>query len=239
VIGVYFPELHDVAPPTRRQLDAMLELLSDEARSVASVLVVPNWEGRSPIDADPSFVRDVSSLGGCKVLHGFTHSLGARWSDRLFYGTSNESEFARLNRSDAAGRLEIGRRLFEAAFGAPPRWFCAPRWQASEGTCVALEALGIPGRMFRDACVTPDGRSSRVPAVWFDDGERALTRAGAALVRRARIGRLLRGARAIRVSLHPRDVSRGATRRAISDLFSTLHDAGWVPRPIEALPVQS
>jgi uncharacterized protein len=235
--GAYFPELHDVAPPTRRALDAMLELLPDVARPVACLLVVPNWGGQSPIDRDAAFARDVGALGGEIVMHGLTHTLGERWTDRLVFGTENESEFAALDADAARDRLHRAREIFAQAFGRAPRWFCAPRWQESPGTRSALDALGIGGRMARNSCVMPSGERSTVRAVWFDDGDRAVTRGAAAVLRRRRVARVLRGEGAMRVALHPRDVERASTREAVRGLFARLTDQGWTARPIDELPV--
>jgi predicted deacetylase len=232
----FFPELHDASPANRDALARMLDCLDDRARAVAAVLVVPDWGGMAPIDADPEFAATVRALAGPRVLHGLTHTIGRTLWDHVWYGTSDEGEFARLGRAEAHARLRDAVRRYAQALGEQPTWFCAPRWRASGGTLEALDALGIRGVMHRDRCTLPSGETVHVPALWFDDGRRPWTRAGASVLRARIRARLLAERRPFRLALHPRDVADVRVRREIASLLARLASDGWEPRSIDDLP---
>ena len=107
----FVPELHDVTPARVNALGSMLDFLDDASRASAAILVVPDWGGMAPIDADAEFAETVRALPGTKVLHGFTHTRGERIWDNIWYGTPNEGEFARLGRAEALSRLHAIARL--------------------------------------------------------------------------------------------------------------------------------
>ncbi|MBX3529213.1 MAG: DUF2334 domain-containing protein [Rhizobiaceae bacterium] len=226
---VYVPEIHDIHPGMRRELDAMIDVLPQAALPAAALLVVPDWMGRSPIAADRAFCAAVSTLPGEKVLHGFTHSLGPDFWNWLFYGHDNRSEFARLGRDEAAGRLATGLRAFLEAFGIAPRWFCAPRWQQSAAATEALKEAGIGAWMTTGALVSAGGRRAALPALNFDEGERKLRNAILHRLREGRIARLLSAGRPFRVALHPADVGDPVAWGQVKRLFARLAAEGWRP----------
>lgn len=229
---VYVPEIHDVHPGMRRELEAMIDVLPHAARPHAALLVVPDWMGRAPIAADRAFCAAVAALPGEKVLHGFTHSLGPDFWNWLFYGHDNRSEFARLGLAEAQRRVAAGLRAFSDAFGTVPRWFCAPRWQQSGAATQALAQAGIAAWMRGRGYETADGRLAALPALNFDEGERRLRNALLHRLREGRIARLLAAGRPFRVALHPADVGDPVAWRQVRGLFARLSAEGW--RPVSA-----
>jgi len=222
--GRYLVELHDVGAHDPDAAARMLACVPPEARPHAVLLVVPNWRGVAAWG--PEAMLPELARFGAPVVHGYTHSLGPSFASALWTGTEREDEFGRLSEREAYARLAVAVKQVAAASPTPPHWFCPPRWQASEGTRRAVRRARL-GLMERDTLHHPDGRCIVAPVLWFDDGARWLPNAIGALHRALRVRRLLPAVDAIRVALHPRDVSRLASRRAIDRLFDVLARDGW------------
>ncbi len=236
----YVPELHDIHPGSADAFDDMLGLLPIAARRVAAVLLVPRYEGAKPLDRDPRLVDRLTGIGGELVLHGHTHVAPDTPWNRLWYGTRNDAEYARLPTDAARHAIVEGARLVESATGLRPRWFCAPRWRYSSGTTRALHELRWPGWLLQNAIVTlqagPVGEPHLVsrpsPTIWFDDGERPWRRSAAAWLRGRRLAAILSGNRPFRLAIHPRDVMDQETRHDIRRLLDTLDATGWRPTTV-------
>jgi hypothetical protein len=233
----FLPEVHDLHPLMQDRIDALAALFPAAAEGRIAWSVVPDWQGRAPIAADPAFAARLARLSGTFVLHGFTHSLGPSLADWLLYGHDNRSEFRALDEAEAGRRLDAGLAAFAAAGLRRPTWFCAPRWQQSAATGPALAARGFAGWMTRRALVPAAGAPRPLPAVNFDEGERGWKVALAALPRRAAIRRLLAARRPFRFVLHPGDLDRPWLVAEIRALAAQLENDGWTPRGLsEAAP---
>lgn len=231
----YFVEIHDASPAAANVIDQLLAHLPSSVTAMASIFVVPNWGGRWPLADHPGFVDRIRAHPGTKVLHGNTHTLGARLWDRVYFGTENESEFGGLDERAAAIRLHGGQQAFAEAFGEQPRWFCAPRWQMSTGAQRALTTAGIPGLLTRDHIAWHGRVVANAPTVWFDDGARGAVRAVASKLRRRRVRMLYKAGTPLRVSVHPRDVADRSTAAEIAALIDSLGSAGWMVQPLAGL----
>ncbi|MEP7384051.1 MAG: DUF2334 domain-containing protein [Gemmatimonadota bacterium] len=228
----YVVELHDIGAHDPGAPERMLACVPAEARASAVLLVVPRWGGTAEWRAGSG--ARVVGPSGPPVLHGYTHSLGPSLVSALWTGTEREGEFARLSDAEASARLSAALRAVAAAFPAPIRWFCPPRWQASDGTRRAVHRAGL-GLMQRDSLEHPDGRRIVAPALWFDDGARWLPNALGAIQHTLRLRRLLPAVRAVRVALHPRDVDRLSSRRAIDRLFAQFERDAWEATSLDDL----
>ena len=226
--GFYVPEIHDVHPGMLPELEAMLGVMPAAAREVAALLVVPDWQGAAPIGAAPALLSRLAGLPGEKVLHGWTHSLGPDFLNWLLYGHDNRSEFARLDRRQAAERIGRGIEAF-ASLGVKPRWFCAPRWQQSEAARAALAGAGFQACMLNRSLETFSGVSVPIPALNFDEGDRKLRNRIMHALRRGRIASLFAAARPFRVALHPADVRDPVAWEQVTGLFARLEGEGWQP----------
>ncbi len=224
----YIPEVHDVHPGMEASLEGLLALLPPAARDRAALLVVPNWQGREPLERDGALVARLRAHRGEKVLHGWTHSLGPEFWNWLVYGHDNRSEFARLGGDQALDRLRKGRATLVETLGAAPRWFCAPRWQQAPAVAAALGRVGIAHHQTARGLML-DGEFVPCPALNFDEGERRLKAALAGLTRRPATARLLRTQTPFRLALHPADAVRPAIRAEIETLLRRLDDDGWRP----------
>ena len=229
----YLTEIHDVHPGMRPKLDTLLSALPESARSIALLLVVPDWCDGERLDRHSEFAELVGQHPGEKVLHGFSHSLGPSWFDRVWYGTENESEFARLSESEAKDRIRQGCEVFESCFGSPPRWFCAPRWRQSSGTSDALAARGFEGYMLTGAYRAFTAPAFSAPALWFDEGKREWKNSIARVTRRRRIAQILRDEKPFRLVLHPRDPEDPKTWRQVTELIAALEERGWKPMSLD------
>ena len=223
----YLPEIHDVHPGMQDRLDALIALFPADAAGRIAFSVVPNWQGRAPVDADPGFAARLRALPGVAVLHGWTHSLGPSLPDWLLYGHDNRSEFRRLSEAEAGARLDAGIAMLGGVLGAVPRWFCAPRWQQSAGASAALRARGFAGWMTVGALVPATGAPVPLPALNFDEGERRWKVALAALARGPRREALVAGGRPFRFVLHPGDLDHPPLVAEIRALSARLSAGGW------------
>jgi predicted deacetylase len=224
---VFVPEIHDVHPGMAPLLDRLMGLVPEAGRDRVAFLVVPNWQGRHPLDRDPAFAARLRALPGERVLHGWTHSLGPEFWNRLLYGHDNRSEFRALSRAEAEERLSKGLALWAAAWGERPRWFCAPRWQQGAPVEEALRRLGFEAWMRMERLVGRGGVAAEIPALNFDEGDRAWRNRAGILLRRGTIRRHLATGRPFRFVLHPDDLSRPAVVAQIEAVRRGLEDGGW------------
>ena len=230
---IYLPEIHDLYPGMKPGAPALADLFPQAARDRIAWSIVPNWQGRSVLTDHPDSAAEIGALPGTPVLHGWTHSLGPDVLNWVFYGHDNRSEFRSLSRAEAADRLDKATGTMERALGAAPEWFCAPRWQQAAPVEAELRARGFRGHLAMAGLKVYEGGMIPMPAVNFDEGERAWKRALAAPPRRALIRRILRAGRPFRFVLHPDDALRPSIRQEIRALSDRLDRAGWWPVTLE------
>lgn len=143
--------VHDIAPATWPESDALFDLLRDVGSPPATLLVVPDYHGRGRVEDDRAFVRTIDARiakGDEIALHGYRHvddgpaPHGAyEWWQRRHL-TASEGEFAALTECDAEMRLRAGLAMFERL-----RWnaagFVAPAWLLGAGARAALARIGL------------------------------------------------------------------------------------------------
>lgn len=206
--------LHDVAPATWPQCEALLDLLDGLGASPLTLLVVPDWHARGRIDADRGFVRAIErrrARGDEIALHGYYHRDDAPpprapwdWLRRRVL-TAGEGEFAALSVDLAEARLRRGRDLF-ARLDWPVEGFVAPAWLAGAGAHEAMRRVGLRWTSTHTALVDlDDERRIAAPCLtasprsrWRRAASGAWLRAGARLVARAPL---------LRIGLHPADAA--------------------------------
>jgi predicted deacetylase len=224
--------VHDIAPGTATQTARWLSAL--EARGIpATLLLVPGpWRGPSLVQ-DPSLAEDLleaQDRGHELALHGFyhlaTHGSGPLWRRGVAQVMApGAAEFATLSEGEARARINAG--LEELAdVGIEPVGFHPPGWLVSPGSVTALRRSGLryysthlgvhtfAGASGATADLRlaapvlshrPGGVGERLGVRMMTDGARRFARTGSA----------------IRIALHPDDLSRPglreATLRAIDD----------------------
>jgi predicted deacetylase len=206
--------VHDVAPATWLQCQALLRMVDALGAPPVTLLVVPHFHRGVHARESTAFVDALGARvarGDELALHGYYHADDAPppRTPREFIArrvlTRSEGEFAAIADAEANERLARGIALFEEQ-----RWplagFVPPAWQLNDATRRALDGTAhrfayvpvrtgiyrLPGWQLEptaNLCYSPDRR-------W----RRAMSR--------ALIGREWRRARArrlLRLSLHPLD----------------------------------
>ena len=229
----YVIEIHDVYPGVEGWLGQLETLLPELILGKACLLIVPNWRGEFSLDQYPEFVTYLTNLKGTKVMHGTNHTIGPDLWNRIWFGTENHAEYARLSVELAKERLLTGRHIFERAFGCCSNWFCAPRWQLSRGTVEALPQAGFKGYMSRKKYVLFGDRIYDIPTVSFDEGRRRLKSCIAGVLRRVAIQKLLNRQQFFRLCLHPSDLEKPTTWKQCQALIATLEQEDWQVLSVE------
>ena len=230
--------LHDAHPGSHAQIAEQVTFLADYGIKCSSILVVPEFHHRGPLERDGHFCDAVSAWqaqGHEIVLHGYFHDrresppekLSTVFWTRLY--TNQEAEFLDLPRESARQRLEKGRSLFESLGWRSPG-FVAPAWLMAEGIPNLLAEMGF-------AYTTRVGEIiPLLPGVNRVKSSQSLcysTRAGwrriaSALWNKTLYGRL-RETDLVRLSLHPRDLEFPLMRRQIDQILRASLKRGFQP----------
>jgi hypothetical protein len=184
--------------------------------------VVPDWHGRSPLDADPAFVdwlRVRAEEGAEIFLHGERHDeVGSPrgWRDAwsAWGKTAREGEFLTLDEGAAYERIARGVALL-TRLGLPPIGFVPPAWLARPECDRAVSAAGLRFSE-NDHSILLLERGARLPSpVVRWSGRTALRAHGSAVVAAAR-WTLQRGSPHVRIALHPGDLDHAVTARSLA-----------------------
>ena len=226
--------VHDVSPATWSECRELFAMLDDVGAAPLSLLVIPNYHHRAMASADRSFVKAMEARlarGDELVLHGYFHLDEAAaprtpraWFERRML-TRAEGEFAALDKTEAASRIERGVALFEQ-LGWPLAGFVPPAWLLGDGTRHALvrcrhrfDYVTVRGGMFH----LPQWTFERTANLCYSPDTALRRSASAALIRNE-----LRRARStplLRISLHPQDVRAPGVlehwRRLVADALAT------------------
>jgi len=206
--GVLVVSVHDVAPPTRARVERMLDMLRDTGVTRRSLLVIPNFQGRHPIDRDNGFcawLRACQAQGDEIVLHGWEHvgvgtprNADERFRNRWF--TQGEGEFLSLDYEQAFGRIARGCALMHRA-GLDPQGFVAPAWLVTRDGVRAARDLGF---QYTNSYLTvvdlAEGQRHLAPSVVFGPGH---LNQDVGIALQERVSRLLTRFHVVRVVLHP------------------------------------
>jgi predicted deacetylase len=166
--------IHDVAPATWLECEALLRMLERLGHPPVTLLVVPAYHWGDRVDRAPWFVRavDLWVAGGAEVaLHGYSHldetpapSSIPAWLQRRVL-TNGEGEFAALSAEEARSRLERGRMLLTGC-GWHVSGFVPPAWLAGEGAREAIRRSSLSYTSSHVALVRlPDGAPINAPCI--------------------------------------------------------------------------
>jgi predicted deacetylase len=222
-------EVHDVAPATWGECEAILRMLDVGGATRLTLLVVPRFHRGAPIGADAAFARALDARlarGDELVLHGYYHvdeappprTLRGFVARRLL--TRGEGEFAAIAEDAAADRLGRGVAAF-AARGWPLHGFVPPAWLLGPRARAALarsdhrfEYVALRGGIVR----LPQWRYARSATLCYSP-DRAWRRAMSRTLIRRELSRA-RDQACLRLSIHPQD----ARVPAVMDHWRTLVD---------------
>ena len=223
--------VHDVAPPHRDRVRRILDALAKVGVGRRSLLVIPNFQGRWPLDRHEQFVADLRQWqddGDEMVLHGYEHvSVGTPrgLSERLRHRwlTVNEGEFLSLGYRAARDRIERGLALVREA-RLDVRGFIAPAWLISDAALQATRDCGFEytNSYFRFLDLAR-GRSCLAPSLVFGPG-RLGEDLGMALQRPLSLVDVLPADR-------PRRAAPALHRRAAPVRADSRHDSPAADRP--------
>ncbi|MDB5933858.1 MAG: hypothetical protein JWQ01_1202 [Massilia sp.] len=219
--------IHDVAPDTW----ADCVRLQQAVRAVADIpltwLVVPRYHGRAP--PAPEMERALDALlaqGHELALHGYTHQdsgppragLRSRFLRTVY--TQSEGEFAAISEQEARHRLALGLVWF-AERGWKVAGFVPPAWLLGEGAWQALRAFPFEyTTTFSHFHLLRARRALLAPSLVYA----ARNASGRALSPRVAgtMAALMKPARLVRLSLHPRDAHYPALVRHAQHLVERL-----------------
>jgi uncharacterized protein len=206
--------VHDVAPATWPQCEALLAMIDALGAPPVTLLVVPHFHRGTATRDARAFLAALDARvtrGDELALHGYFHvddappprSLRGFVARRVL--TRSEAEFAAVDAAEARARISAGVALFDAQ-----RWplagFVPPAWQLNTATRESIDAMRgrfayVPVK--RGIYRLPGWRLERTANLCYspDRGwRRAMSRALIGWERRRRDG-----ARLMRLSLHPLD----------------------------------
>ena len=218
--------IHDVSPRFEGEIDALLDRLRPHVGSKMALLVVPNHWGEAPIvPASPfaSRLRRWADEGLEIFLHGYFHRDDSRHgsaADRLRAQvmTAREGEFLGLSEDTAAKRIRAGRELIEDVIGRAITGFVAPAWLYGRGALEALRdcEIQIAEDHWRVWSPLTGAQLARGPVITW--ASRTPMRVASSLAA-ARVLRRL-PLQAMRIGVHPGDVSKPVLLRSIDRTFT-------------------
>ena len=234
--------IHDVSPLTCKLIFAMVGDIAAAGVDHTALLVIPNHHSKAPIRENAAFcdwLRRSAQMHEV-VLHGYFHSRPQRaggWWDTFVTEsyTAGEGEFYDLSESEAALRLERGKRQL-AELGIEARGFIAPAWLLGREAERAVRGVGFEYtttlRTFKDLVTGRETTSQSL--VW---SVRSAWRRSVSLCWNRVLARSLRHAPLLRIGLHPVDWQHDAVRRQALHLVRSALAAreaityeGWLAR---------
>jgi predicted deacetylase len=212
--------IHDVTPALMPRVE-LLWALCEKRGVIPGLLVVPDWHGETAMERDPKFaewLRARAAQGAEIFLHGERHDeVGSprSFGDEIkaFGKTNKEGEFLTLDYQAAADRIGRGVARLRA-MGLEPVGFVPPAWLAKPDTHRAVRDAGL--RVSEDdgaVYVHAPERTISSPVLRWS-GRGAFRAYGSVLFERLRWWSQ-RGARVMRIALHPGDLAHPATAASI------------------------
>ena len=222
--------VHDVSPAHANALRQIHSALVQLGVVRYSMLVVPDYHGKWPLEEYPEFcewLKELARNGVEIVLHGYRHeggSAGLRLMDRIRSAlfTRNEGEFLDLDERSAGKLLKTGREVLKKVLGIEVQGFVAPAWLYSRGTIAALKKAGFTFTENRMRIWDPEtGRTIlRMPVVNYAGGG-SLKRSLAAFWVRVS-GIVLEGSETVRFAIHPGDFEADAVKKGVRKQLEIL-----------------
>ena len=221
--------IHDVAPATWPQCQALFDLLRRLGAPPATLLIVPDYHRRGSVERDLGFIRAIDrrlASGDEIALHGYHHlddgpapHSPIEWLMRRVL-TASEGEFSALTEHEAALRIDAGLRLFERL-----QWnvagFVAPAWLLGEGARAALAHTRLRYTSTHAHMeMLADGRRIAAPAISASTRSAWRRWTSRQWLRIARVA--LRDEPLVRVALHPSDVGDARLLDAWRTLLAAL-----------------
>lgn len=208
--GTLCVSIHDVAPATWRECEALLLAVRAVADIPLTWLVIPQYHGDSARSQQlENTLEQLLAHGHELALHGYTHSddaparAGPMESLVRTVYTQREGEFSALPEQEAQRRIALGLAWFRER-GWPVSGFVPPAWLMGNDAWKALDAFPfLYTTTFTHFHLLEQKRELFAPSLVYtarNKGGRALSPLAVSTV-----AYLLRDAPLVRFSLHPRD----------------------------------
>ncbi len=221
--------IHDISPAREGQVRSLLQLCEECGVSRGTLLVVPNWYGRYPLQPQQPLVQWLQSLNrnGWEIaLHGYEHRMPepARLTFRqrliAHHYTDHEGEFYLLRGTDASARIAKGLQIMQIC-GLEPVGFVAPAWLMNQETLPALEQFSFTFATSLGHLFDLQRRLLYwLPAKTYSSRSPGRVLASAAYCNLSRP--LWRRLPLIRLALHPSDLRSPLITRTLSSLLRQL-----------------
>lgn len=228
--------IHDVGPRSEGAVDQLSELfLRHIGAPRYAMLVVPDHWGSAPLVPGSAFatrLRGWADSGIEMFLHGWFHrdttehgSAGARFKAK--HMTAGEGEFLGLDYATARDRMERGRALVEDIIGRPVTGFIAPAWLYGDGARAAMRDCGFALAEDHLRVWAPQQQDrvlAKGPVITW--ASRSKSRIASSLAVAALARALLPRRPAMRLGVHPGDVTVPALLRSIDRTLGALSKGG-------------
>jgi predicted deacetylase len=195
----------------------VLAAVREVAEIPLTLLVVPAYHGACSAQPDFEHAMNVQRVAGHELaLHGYFHvdpgvpTDMTDWLRRRVY-TAGEGEFCALSETEAAERLTLGRRWFDAN-GWPLAGFVAPAWLLGPGAKRALRErrdLAYTSTLTQ-LIVLPEAYA--IPAPCLTYSVRQAWRRPTSIAWNTLLARVTERAPVLRLGLHPRDAESKSVR---------------------------
>lgn len=140
-------ELHDVTPYFRREFFQTIDFLDKLKISKFSLLVIPDYWNRYPLEEHLYFVNFLKDLQEEILLHGYNH-LGPKKISQVFW-TDGEGEFSNLTYEETFERVNHAIRVFQQ-LGISTKIFVPPAWLGNPYLEDVLLKFDFVGVAYRD-----------------------------------------------------------------------------------------
>jgi predicted deacetylase len=220
--------LHDVSPLTLASCEEAIGLLGEVgvAPAALTILVIPDHEGKSPVDRDLPTIRFLRTLadGGARlVMHGLTHRMtGRAWTPagifRAHLFARSQGELHNCDAAETSRRLDEGMTILRrAGLEEATRAFVPPAWLLSPAARAVVSERGFDFYEVFGGIVHGGDRYARRVIGWGSLGaiEAATTALYADL-------QSVRAGVDTRLAIHPADMRRPGQRRAIRRTLARL-----------------
>jgi predicted deacetylase len=220
--------IHDVSPLTLAASQRAVGLMASEGVPIEALtlLVIPRHENRAPLDRDEparNWLRQLADSGACLAMHGLTHRMEGRVCNPLRWLVSRgfargQGEFFVSDRHDFAQRLQAARAIFRSAgLEEALPGFVPPAWLLSSAASVEVKQSGFEFHERFSGIVCRDVVRAR-RLIGFGSLSSIEAVATSALGR----WQSLRTPEDTRLAIHPADMARPSTVRAIRAVLGNL-----------------
>ena len=222
--------IHDVSPAWAAEVEEALELCNAVGARPA-LLVVPNFHGNAPLDADPTYaerLRQLQALGHEVYLHGWLHQSAPqytssspggrlRWLFAQRVVSGGEAEMSDVSEAEGRARVESGEQVLHAA-GLDVDGFVAPAWSMPPWLMPLLAARGYRFTEDHLHVYDPSRGRSRLSVVlnWASRSTPRLL----STIAYCRVAKHARTWVPTRIAIHPADLRHGVLRREIERLLA-------------------